>query len=119
MTKDINKTRADLLKLKTSPIRIVFSIILGCAGLLSMLLGAHGISVYRNWASKWYYLGEGKMLFLEFSVPSVMRPMIQWASDRGIHGWHIPVLLVIVGVGLFYFSNIWKLIVIGVRKIRP
>ena len=104
--------------MKMSPAKLCFSIVLGCFGLLGMLLGAHGIYVYFNRLTL-LFSGEGQKLFLAVGVPIRLRPVIEWASERGLQSWVIPALIFIAGVCLLSYSRLWGLISGWLNKIRP
>jgi hypothetical protein len=105
-------------KITMSPVKLCFSIILGCFGLIGILMGAHGIYVYFNRLSL-LFSGEGQKLFLAMDVPIRLRPLVEWSSERGLQSWIIPALIFIAGLWLLSYSRLWSLISAGLNKIRP
>lgn len=101
-----------------NPAKLCFSILLGCFGLLGILLGAHGIYVYFNRLSL-LFSGEGQKLFLTLDLPIRLQPAVLWASERGLQSWIIPALIFIAGVWLLNYSRLWGIITGWLNKIRP
>jgi len=103
---------------KMNLFKLIFSILLGCFGLLGILLGAHSIYVYFNRLSL-LVNGDAEKLFLTVTVPSSLRPAVSWASERGFQSWVIPALILLGGLWLLNYSRLWRLISGWLNRIKP
>jgi hypothetical protein len=103
---------------KMDPVKLIVSVVLGCFGLLCILLGAHGIYVYFNRLSL-FFSGDADKLFLTVTVPSSLRSAVSWASERGFQSWVIPALILLGGLWLLNYSRLWRLISGWLNKIKP
>jgi hypothetical protein len=86
---------------------------------MAIVLGAHGLYTHFQWSSvgnpialgfifgmsgvdpEWYF----SRLFLSVDVPSAFKPMVLWASARGLESWFIPSALIVAGIFAFYLQN--------------
>ena len=94
-------------------------LVLICAGIVAVVLGAHGLYTYFKCSSienqltlgfmfalsdtdpEWYF----SRLFLSVDVPSQFQSTILWASSRGLESWFIPGCLVGAGLFLWYVAS--------------
>ncbi|KKN50904.1 hypothetical protein LCGC14_0627690 [marine sediment metagenome] len=104
--------------MRTKPLKLMVSLVLGCIGLLGMALGLHGVYVYFN-RLEFLFGGEGIKLFFALDVPIRLQSMVMWASERGLQSWFIPLLIFFFGLSIFTYSRLWDIVSRFLDKIRP
>jgi len=78
-------------------LRLPVKIILVCASIVAVVLGAHGLYVYFS-RLELLFGGEADKLFLAFEVPIRLTPVVEWMSLKGLQSWFIPAVFVVVGL---------------------
>lgn len=86
-------------------LRTPVSIFLGFVGLLGIILGIHGLYVYFS-RLELFFGGEASKLLLMWEVPIRLRPLIEWASVKGLQSWFLPAVVLVGGIIIFNSSNI-------------
>jgi len=78
-------------------------LVLSLAGVVAMILGAHGLVVY--------FMGEEALfkdprdLFLAVQVPGAFQSPIEWMSFRGVDSWVIPAIFVALALVLWFVQG--------------
>jgi hypothetical protein len=87
--------------------RLLVKIALICAGVVGLVLGAHGLYIYGHFKlasflgmtsfslSTQEYLSR---LFLAWDVPNQFRDSVLWVTVRGVESWFVPAVLVLIGI---------------------
>jgi len=86
-------------------LRFVIKIALIGAGILGVILGAHGLYIYF---SRVEFIFSGKDptdLFMAIGVPTWFGGMVEWATIKGLQSWFIPGCLVAGGIFLWYLQS--------------
>ncbi|MFC1897060.1 hypothetical protein ACFLX8_00610 [Chloroflexota bacterium] len=78
-------------------LRLPVKVILICASIVAVVLGAHGLYVYSS-RLELLFGSEADKLFLAFEVPIRLVPIVEWMSYKGLQSWFIPTVLVVVGL---------------------
>jgi len=86
-------------------LRLVIRILLICAGIVGVVLGAHGLYVHFSIAEFILYGKDPADLFLAIHVPSQFDGMVVWASVKGLESWFIPGCLIAGGIFLWYLQS--------------
>ena len=98
---------------------LLAKITLICAGLGSVLLGAHGLYVYC-YSKLGSYLGtpatgvslsseeQLSRLFLSWGVPNPFGELVLWATTRGLESWVVPAALLVGGFLLLRVQKLCK-----------
>jgi hypothetical protein len=83
-------------------LRYPVKLVLICAGLCGIVLGAHGLYVHFSPSEIVERAFAGTLdptrLFLGLDVPSWFKGTVQWASEKGADSWVIPAGLIIGGI---------------------
>ncbi len=85
-------------------LRFPVKVILMCASVTSVVLGSHGLYVYFH-PLEVVFGAKGDELFFAFGVPAVFEPVVEWISNKGFQSWFIPVVLIIVGIVIWFWSQ--------------
>ena len=78
-------------------------LVLSLAGVIAMILGAHGLVVYFMGEEAFYRYPED--LFLTVQVPSAFQSPIEWMSFRGADSWIIPAIFVAIALVLWFIQG--------------
>jgi len=106
-------------------------IVLICAGMVGVVLGAHGLYIYFKLSSfRGMLLTAAAMessnlspekylskLFLALDVPTPFRNWVYWATVRGFESWFVPIVLIMGGLLLWGLQS--GISVHGVHLPRP
>ncbi len=109
-TKKLRKSREG-----SNVLRLPVKVILICASIVAVVLGAHGLYVYFS-RLELLFGGEADKLFLAFEMPIRLAPVVQWTSYKGLQSWFIPAVFVVVG--LIIWSCGWRISVGGSNILR-
>jgi hypothetical protein len=85
-------------------LRLPTKVILVCASVFAIVLGAHGIWVYFS-RLELLFGGEASKLFLALKVPASLRTTIEWMSFKGLQSWFIPAVFVVIGLVIWYWQS--------------
>lgn len=85
-------------------LKLPTKLILTCASVFSILLGAHGIWVYFS-RLELLLGGEASKLFLAIEVPVRLRTAIEWMSFKGLQSWFIPVVFIVIGLVIWHWQS--------------
>jgi hypothetical protein len=85
-------------------LRLPIKVILVCASLFSIVLGAHGIWVYFS-RLELLFGGEASKLFLALEVPIRLRTVIEWMSLKGLQSWFIPAAFIVIGLVIWHWQS--------------
>jgi hypothetical protein len=93
---------------------LLAKITLICAGIVCLVLGAHGLYVYcysKLAGFQGTFTTDAAMtssslstqeywsrLFLAWDVPSQFRDLVLWVTVRGVESWVVPAVLIVVGI---------------------
>jgi len=88
-------------------LRLPIKVILICASIFAIVLGAHGVYVYFS-RLELLFGGEASKLFLALEVPVRLQAPIEWMSFKGLQSWFIPAVFIFIGLVIWYWqSNIY------------
>lgn len=85
-------------------LRLPAKLILICASVFSIVLGAHGVWVYFS-RLELLFGGEASRLFLALEVPVRLGTAIEWMSFKGLQSWFIPALFIVLGLVIWHWQN--------------
>ena len=85
-------------------LRLPVKLILICASLFSIILGAHGVYVYFS-RLELLFGGETSKLFLALEVPVRLQAPIEWMSWKGFQSWFIPAVFIFIGLVIWYWQS--------------
>ena len=79
-------------------------VILICASIFAIVLGAHGVYVYFS-RLELLLGGEASKLFLALEVPVRLQAPIEWMSLKGLQSWFIPAVFIFIGLIIWYWQS--------------
>jgi hypothetical protein len=85
-------------------LRLPIKVILICASIFAIVLGAHGIYVYFS-RLELLFGGEASKLFLMLEVPVGLQAVIEWMSLKGLQSWFIPAVFIFIGLVIWYWQS--------------
>lgn len=85
-------------------LRLPTKLLLLCASVFSIVLGAHGIWVYFS-RLELLLGGEASKLFLALEVPVKLQTAIEWMSFKGLQSWFIPAVFIVLGLVLWHWQG--------------
>ena len=85
-------------------LRLPTKLILICASVFTIVLGAHGIWVYFS-RLELLFGGEASKLFLALEVPVKLRTVIEWMSLKGLQSWFIPAAFIVIGLVIWHWQS--------------
>jgi hypothetical protein len=85
-------------------LRLPTKLILICASIFAIVLGAHGVWVYFS-RLELLFGGEASKLFLELEVPIRLQAPIEWMSLKGLQSWFIPAVFIVIGLVIWYWQS--------------
>lgn len=85
-------------------LRLPTKLILLCASLFSIVLGAHGIWVYFS-RLELLFGGKASKLFLLLGVPARLEPAVEWMSFKGLQSWFIPAVFIVIGLVIWHWQS--------------
>lgn len=91
-------------KADVEALRLLAKLLLICASVFLVILGAHGIWVYFNRLELLFGGGASK-LFLVLQVPSWLRTPVEWMSFKGVQSWFVPAVSAVIGIVLWYWQR--------------
>lgn len=85
-------------------LRLPIKVILICASIFAIVLGAHGVWVYFS-RLELLFGGESSKLFLMLGVPIRLQAVIEWMSWKGVQSWFIPAVFIFIGLVIWYWQS--------------
>jgi len=93
---------------------LIAKVTLICAGVVGVVLGAHGLYVYCYFKLADFrgtFITDAAMtsfslssqedlsrLFLVWDVPNLFQGLVLWATTSGFESWFVPAVLIVVGI---------------------